>query len=307
MTCLENRLCHPGHGGRARGPAPTVARKPSILLAVAFMATGLLLCGCRSGDGGDAGQDARIEAFSRAELAIERLRKKSPADWPAITARYEAAAPIVEQVDRRWKTAHDEEIRGALASCARGDRPGVNQQVVAKGLQHVAVLAITGELDAMAGGDRASMQAAARRIRAYFEGIRPTFSRRDRDFFGGTPTLEAGADRALERLAAAATGEPAGLIAARRDLDDVIIRCYALSVIYEVSKVEELRDRDRDSCAVKVKEAEVFLRIIEPRLARHAGKVHASLSAMLKSSYDAMSLAEVEGALRRGLPGVKLR
>ena len=150
-------------------------------------------------------------------------------------------------------------------------------------------------------------RAASEDIAAYFEGIRPTFVRRDKDFFGGERTLEASADQALEHLNRAAEGRPGEIFAARRELEDAIARTYALSVLYEVEEIERLRATDRAACDVKRKEAEIFYRIVRPRVRRRDPKADGTIVAMLTGSYDAMSAKAIEESLKKGLPEVPLR
>lgn len=246
----------------------------------------------------------RARAFAQAELRIERMRKKEAPDWSAVSEEYEATAGVVGEMDELWGTGYDADIRAALEQCARGEDPKVNQQVMAKGLQHVAVLAMMRELDAMAKADAEARRAAAGRVAAYFEGIRPTFVRRDGDYFAGTETLEAAAERAIERLSRAAETGGGEIIAARREFEDAIARTYALSVIYEVEEIEKHRDKDRALCAVKRREAQIFCRIIRPRVGRRDPKADETISAMLAGEYGAMSAKVIEENLKKGLPGV---
>lgn len=242
----------------------------------------------------------RARTFAAAQLSIERMRRQEAPDWSAIREQYETAASVVREV----RSSYDAEIREALDNCSHGERPKVNQQVLAKGLQHVAVLAMTRELDAMADAGPEAREDAAEVVAAYFEGIRQTFVRRDANFFGSKKTLEAAAEEAIEHLGRAAAGET---LAARRELEDAIARTYALSVLYEVEEIERLRATDRAACDVKRKEAEIFYRIVRSRVRRRDSKADETIVAMLTGSYDAMSARVIEENLNKGLPGVPLR
>ena len=250
---------------------------------------------------------AKAKAFAQAEVKIERMRRQEAPDWSAIKEEYETAAGVVGEMDELSGKNYDVEIREALERCSRGEEPRVNQQVLAKGLQHVAVLAMREELDAMAGADAAGRKAAAELVWAYFEGIRPTFARRDGDLFGGKSTLEATAERALDLLKNSAASTPGAILTARRELEGAIARTYALSVIYEVEGIEKLRDKDRRKCDVKRKEAEIFYRIIQPRISRRDPKADETICAMLAGDYGAVSAKEIEKMLRGGLFGIPLR
>lgn len=268
-----------------------------LLAAVAFIAAG---CGTREGGDPDRGGPfTRKEAasFAAAEVAIERLRKSSdgPVDWDRVAREVAVAMPVVRRIDAAAGTGYAAEINAALDRCRAGTRPRVNQQVIAKGLQHVAVLAIGQCLD---GG-------AATVAAAFFEGIRPTFTRRDRDFFDARPTLEAEADAAFAEIAAAAA--PGEAVSARRRLDRVIRRTYGLCVLYEIQQVEKLRDSDRPACAVKRKEAAVFYRIIADRVRKNAPRAHYRITAMLDGDYETMDAGALAEALRSGLGAIPLR
>ena len=248
----------------------------------------------------------KIKAHAEAQVKIEHMRKQDRPDWGEIAKRYEIASKVVKEVDAFANTQYHMEIEDALAKCIRGERVRVNQQVLAKGLQHIAVMAIRRELDRMSEPDAALIEQCAERIAAYFEGIRPTFSRRDEDYYGGKKTLEAAADRALQHIMEAAQSGSTQLMTARRDLEDVVARTYAHCVFFEVSEIEKLRDRDLAKCDVKRMEAVIFHRIIHPRIQRQDPNAGESLSAMLNGPYTAMSAEAVKGYLTRGLPGISL-
>ena len=210
----------------------------------------------------------------------------------------------MKENDSKSGTDYDREIREVLKKCAAGEKVRVNQQVLAKGLQHVTVLMITRELNKMGALSAMEREAAAERISAYFEGIRPTFIRRDKDFFGETKTLEASADIAMKSLSEA---DSSGLLTARRELEDTIARTYALCVLYEIEAVEKLRDSNREECDLKRKEAEIFYRIIEERVKKRSQKTHEIISNMLSGSYDIMDAKALENYLKTGLGGLILR
>jgi hypothetical protein len=241
---------------------------------------------------------AQIKAMAAAQVRIERLRKQKKPDWQEITSQYEILAPLVKATDRNRNLNYDRDIRQALAQCAAGKKAKVNQQVLAKGLQHVVVLNIRDELKTLKRSPD-----AAKRIAAYFEGIRPTFTRRDKDFYGGRKTLEASAEAAITQLA---HGKRAPLTA-RRELADAIDRTYALCVLYEIQAVEHLRATNRAECEVKLKEAEIFYRIIQPRIARTSAAADARITGVLKADFDRMDAAFLEANLNKGLKGITLR
>ncbi|MHC4645534.1 MAG: hypothetical protein ACYTBJ_08525 [Planctomycetota bacterium] len=255
------------------------------------------LAGCSREKPADS-ELAGIKAYAEAQVTIERLRKQTDPGWDAISSKYEITSKTVRQIDAAWGTVYDKQIRAVLKKCAAGEKVKVNQQILAKGLQHVTVLVVTGELDRMAESTQAERKVAAEHIAAYFEGIRPTLTRRDTDFFGRKKTLETSADTALGHLSEAGS---AGLLAARREIEDVIARTYALSVLYEIMEIEKARDSDRDKCDVKRKEAEIFYRIIEPRVKRNNPKMHEIVSNTLAGSYDTMDAKAVEQYLITGL------
>jgi hypothetical protein len=205
----------------------------------------------------------------------------------------------VRQTDAAQQLNYQDEIAAALVKCAAGQRVKVYQQVLAKGLQHIVVLNIHSELDQI--GKRAD---APQRIAAYFDGIRPTFTRRDKDYFKARPTLEAAADKAIGALLKAGQAQA---LTARRELVDSIDRTYALSVLYEILAVEKLKDTDPAKCDVKVKEAEIFYRIIQPRIQKTHPQADATINRMLAGGFDQMNAALLEEKLNQGLTGITLR
>lgn len=274
-----------------------------------FVFAALCLAGCCAGEKKDAVRLKEARTFAEAEVAIERMRKEETADWAAIREQFEKCLPVVRRVDAEHSTSYVEEIGRALDKCAAGDKAGVNQQILAKGLQHVAALAIKSELDiAMGNGaDADGAVGAVEYAAALFEGIRPTFVRRDADFFGGAGTLEKAADEAVQHLREAAGSGKGGILAARRELDDAITRTYALSVLYEIQGIEELRDKDLAKCEVKRVEALVFYRIIKPLVRKRDGKADEVICAMLEGDYAAMSSQVIEENLEKGLLHINLR
>jgi hypothetical protein len=241
---------------------------------------------------------AQIKAMAEAQVRIERLRKQKKTDWQEIASQYEILAPLVKTTDQNRNLHYDSDIRQALAQCAAGKKVKVNQQVLAKGLQRIVVMSIEDELKALKRSPD-----AGRRIAAYFEGIRPTFTRRDKDFYGGRKTLEASADAAIAQLA---DGKLAP-VTARRELMDAIDRTYGLCVLYEIQEVEHLRATNRAKCEVKLKEAEIFYRIIQPRIARTSADAHARITGVLNADFDQMDAAILEANLNKGLKGITLR
>lgn len=266
-----------------------------IKTALALMLTMLLAAPALAGSAPDL---AAAKNFAEAEVTIERLRKQKKADWKAISEQYEICAPVVVYTDKAFGTDYDREIREALAKCAAGDDVRVEQQYLAKGLQDVNIINMRGLLRKAAQDKEAPAVVAA-----FFEGVRPTFIRRDKDFYKGVPTLEKQADEALAGVSA---GGPAAMSAIRA-FEDAVDRTYGLCVLYEIQAVEKLRDEKPGECPVKVAEAEVFYRIIKPRVAKKSPREDAFITRMLSASYSAMNATELERALNAGLAPVTLR
>lgn len=264
-------------------------------LCVGFLVVGLI--GCSSRKTADP-ELAGIEAYAKAEVTIERMRKQEKPDWNAITAQYEITSAIVKKYDAKLGMQYDSDIRQALSKCASGEKVKVNQQILAKGLQHVTVLAIRDELDAM------DKSVSAKRIKAYFEGIRPTFVRRDKDFFSESKTLQTAADSALEYLVKSGSTDN---LAARREIEDVIARTYSLCVLFEIMEIEKYRNSDLATCEVKKAEAVVFYRIVEPRIKKRSPKIAETISNMLNGNYATMNASILEKNLEAGLAPINLR
>jgi hypothetical protein len=245
---------------------------------------------------------AASKQYVNACLEIEKLRAGKTPDWAAVKAQYEITLPVVRNIDAKCATDYGKEIPQAIEKCAAGDKAKVNAQVLAKGLQNVTILAIRQELDLMAAEPN-GIKASAERIAAYFEGIRPTFVRRDKGFFEDKKTLEAIADAALEQLLKSDKGS---LLTPSRNLEDIIARTYALSMLYEMEEIEKLRDSDLDTCDVKRAEASMFYRVIRERIEKRSPKTNQTLLNMLNGSYGTVNSEEAESQLTAGL-GINLR
>ena len=265
-----------------------------VLLQLAFVSNGL--------SGPDKKQNvpklAVVKQYVNACLEIEKIRADKNPNWAAANIQYELTLPVVKNIDAKYATGYGEEISNALKKCAAGEKIEINGQIIGKGFQHVTVLAIRQELDLMATAKPADVKASAERIAAYFEDIRPTFVRRDKGFFEGEKTLEAAADAAIEQLS---KSDKSNLLTVSRELEDVIARTYALSMLYEVEEIEKLRDSDLATCDVKRVEAGMFYRIIQPRIEKRSPKTNEIILNMLNGGYGAMDSQEIEKYLTAGL------
>jgi hypothetical protein len=243
-----------------------------------------------------------IKQYVKACLEVEKIRAGKNPNWADVNAQYKMTLPIIKNVDEKYAVQYDKEISDAVKKCAAGEKIKINGQIIAKGFQNVTVLAIRQELDLMAAEPN-SIKAAAERIAAYFEGICQTFVRRDMGFFEGKKTLESAADAAIEQLL---KSDKSNLLTASIQLEDIIARTYALSVLYEAEEIEKLRDSDLDTCDVKRVEAGLFYRIIEPRIEKRRPKTNQTLLNLLNGSYGAINSKEIEKFLTSGL-GINLR
>jgi hypothetical protein len=247
---------------------------------------------------------AMVKQYAKAQAEVAKgVNSKTP-DWTAIKAQYELTLPVIKEIDVKYTMHYADELHDALKKCAAGGKEAeVGKEVVGKAYQHITVLAIQQELDSMANGTPADMKADDEKITVYFEVIRPTFARRDKGFFNGQKTLEAAADAALAQLAKADKTE---LLAASRELEDVIARTYALSVLYEVKEIERLRDSDIPLAERHQVEAKMYYRIIRPKIEKRNTKTNEVLQNTLNGSFGAMNSQSVEKYLTEGL-GIKLR
>lgn len=246
-----------------------------------------------------------VSAFADAQLQIERLRRAQKVDWQEIGVQIKKGMPVVEFVDREFGTQYRQEIVQGLEECKAQREVAVNQQVVAKGLQHVAVMGIDWAFDQINGGLKETPADGVLMISEFARGIMPTLERRDTDFFGGKKTLVGTALHVLDEIKqAGAANDRVRMMAARRTFDDVVFRTYALSVAFEISQIETLRKTEPDKCAVKRKEAEIFYRIIRQRIAKADIVVDQIIVSMLSGDFDKMNLNLFYALLKRGLPSV---
>jgi len=267
------------------------------LLVMAIIFIGLGVWSCQKDDAATK-RLADLQAFAQAEVSIERLRKMDNPDWTEIKAQYDICSGLVRDMDGKGHTDYAEDIPEAIKRCSNNERVKVNQQTLAKGLQHVAVLKIRGLIGSMAGADAKTRANIAVEIGAVFEGIRPTFIRRDKDFFEGKSHLEKGADQALAELKKARGSD---YITSASRLEGIINRTYALCVLYEMLSVEKLRETDIPACDVKLAEAVIFYRIIEPRVKKTDRNAHKDITAMLEAEYSSVNTKLLTDSLNRGL------
>jgi hypothetical protein len=245
---------------------------------------------------------AMAKQFAKAQLKIEEIRSSKSPDWAAASAQFELMLPVVKYIEEKGATHEEKEIHDASKECAAGHDIETNDEILGKGLQHIAVLAIRQELDLMAAEPN-NIKASAERIMAYFEGIRPTFVRRDKGFFEGKKTLEASADEALTQLSKA---DKSSLLTASMQLEDVIARTYALSMLYEISEIEKMRSSDIAFCDGKRTEAKMFYRVIQQRIEKRSPKINEIIVNTLNGSYGAMNSQSLEKDLATAF-GFKLR
>ncbi|MCP3943242.1 MAG: hypothetical protein GY710_17385 [Desulfobacteraceae bacterium] len=258
---------------------------------------GLVGLGCQKDDNA-AKRLAYMEEFATAEVVIERMRKNENPDWNAIKKQYAVCSKLVKEVDERNHTDYFTAIPDALAKCANNESVKVNQQTLSKGLQHIAVMKIYDLIGSMANSDSTTKENIVNEITAVFDGIRPTFIRRDKDYFDGRKLLEKEADLALAELKASSGS---GYITAASKLESAINRTYALCVLFEMQSIEKLRETNIPKCDVKLAEAIIFYRIIEPRIKKTNRKAHQTITAILKAEYSAVNSEQLIEALTKGL------
>jgi hypothetical protein len=245
---------------------------------------------------------AKAKQFAKSELKIEEIRASKTPDWAAVSAQYKLMLPVVKYIDEKCKLDYDKQMQDALKNCAAGSDVETNDETIGKGLQHINVLAIRQELDMMSA-DPNNIKPSAQRVAAYFEGIRPTFVRRDKGFFEGKKTLEAAADEALKELSKASK---TSLLTASRNLDDVIAKTYALSVLYEVQEIEKKRSSDVAFCNGKRVEAKIFYRVLQQRIEKRSPKINETIVNILNGGFGGMNSMLLEKELVAGLR-LKLR
>jgi hypothetical protein len=267
------------------------------VLRLISIVCGIIACACQS-DNKDSNSLEYFKEFARAEVTIERLRKQDSPDWKAIQQQYAVCSTLVKEIDEKKNTNYHGAILDAIAKCAINVNARVNQQILAKGLQHVAVMQIRDSLHSMANADAKSRKRIAKHIAALFEGIRPTFIRRDADYFSGQKHLEKEADLAL---AALKSGIEADTITAATRLEGIINRTYALCVLFEMQSIEKLRETDLAKCEVKLAEAVIFYRIIETRINKTDRKAHQTIGATLNAEFSTVNSELLLDALNRGL------
>ncbi|MGA1870669.1 MAG: hypothetical protein ACMUJM_19215 [bacterium] len=269
----------------------------SLLLIIFIEFIGLNILSChKSGQGAES--LAYLKEFAKAEVVIEHMRKQDNPNWNAIREQYNICSKLVKEVDEKNNTDYHKAIQDAIEKCAHNERTKVNQQTLAKGLQHIAVMKIRDLIGSMANADKAARKSSAYQISALFNGIRPTFTRRDKDFFHGKKQLEREADLALTQLK---SNNEADYITAANRLENIINRTYALCVLYEMQSIEKLRATDFEQCDVKLAEAALFNRIIEPKIKKTDRRAHQTITVILNAEYSAVNSERLKNALNRGL------
>jgi hypothetical protein len=182
---------------------------------------------------------------------------------------------------------------------AGGQASEFNNEVVEKSYAQITVLAIEQQLDLMGKAAPSDMKAGAEKIAAYFDVIRPVYD----DIFESEKKLETQADAAIAKLK---NGNKSELLIASRQLDDVITRTYALSVVYEASESEKNRETHPDLAARHKFEATMCYQIIQSRIEKRSPKTNEVILTMLKGNLNTLSSQELEKNLTTGL-GMKLR
>jgi len=241
----------------------------------------------------------KIDAFVDTMKRIEHLRHQAEPDWEEIAGQADAVAPVIHEADQLFAVNYETELAHAAHQCRQGNQPNVHVQMLAKGLQHIAVLYIRQDLK-----NFTTTPHAAEQIAAFFEGIRPTYVRRDKGFFGNQQPLETMAVQAVDAMLSAGSDPALGF---RRQLTDAIDRTYGLSLLYEIQCIEKLRDVNPAKCAEKEMEAKLFYRIIAPRLKKTAPKSDKLINEMISGSYSGMNAELIETHLNKGLSGITLR
>ena len=271
-----------------------MARKIILLF---FLFFGFFTFSCQKENNASKSQEY-LKEFAKAEVAIERMRKKNPPDWKAIQEQYAVCSKLVKEVDQKNNTNYHTAITDAIAKCSHNESVKVNQQTLAKGLQHIVAMNIRDSIRSMANADTKTRKSIANNISAAFEGIRPTFIRRDSDFFNDQKQLEKEADLAL---AALTSGIDADYITAATRLERIVNRTYALCVLFEMQSIEKLRETNISKCDVKLAEAIIFYRIIAPRIKKTDRKAHQTITAILNAEFSAVNSGLLLDALNRGL------
>ena len=166
-------------------------KKTLLLLSILFIM--FAFTSCKKSEA-----DKRLSYYkdcAKAEVTIELMRKLKKTDWNAIKEKYNVCLKLVKEIDDKYKTNYQAEIQDAIIKCSKNENTKVNQQTLAKGLQHVVVMKIRDLINSMGAADKKTRKNNVKEIAAIFEGIRPTFTRRDKDYFEGRKQLEAEADR----------------------------------------------------------------------------------------------------------------
>jgi hypothetical protein len=244
---------------------------------------------------------AMVKQFAKSFLEIERgiMGSKNP-DWAAINAQFQRTLPVIKCIDAKYRTQYADKIDTALKKLAAGDQASeFNNEVVEKSYAQITVLAIDQQLDLMGKAAPSDMKAGAVKIAAYFDVIRPVYD----DIFESEKKLETQADAAIAKLQ---NGNKSELLIASRQLDDIITRTYALSVVYETSEVEKVRETQPDLAARHRFEATMCYQIIQPRIEKRSPKTNEVILTMLKGNLNTISSQELEKNLTTGL-GMKLR
>jgi len=261
----------------------------------------LILFGC-----GNAPKDDQLQGLKTyvdAQIKIEHLRKQKPADWNAVEAQYKFASTLVKEADKKFGLDYDNQIEIALNRCKANIDARVKQQIFAKGLQHITVLKIRENLKALVVASDPDIRSKyALRVATLFEGIRPTFTKRDEDFFKMSPNLEKAALNAIENLK-----KGSEMITSGRELENAIKRTYALSMIFEIQEIEKTKISNPGECHVKRMEAQIFYRIIQEAIQRTNANSDRNIVYLLESGFDQMSPVVLEEDLRTGLKGITIR
>jgi hypothetical protein len=243
---------------------------------------------------------AKQFANSFEDIARGVMDSKNP-DWAKIEAQFQLTLPVIKDIDAKYNKSFEQTISTAIEKLASGkSKPSeFNNIIVEKSYGQVTVFAIQQELDLMGKATPADMKAGAEKVAAYFEVIRPIYD----DIFESEKGIEKQADKAIAKLQKANKSE---LLMASRQLEDVLAKTYAVSVLFEASEAVDNIEKDPLLADRHQLEAMMCYEIIQPRIEKHSPKTNEKILTMLKGKLNTINVEELEKNLETGL-GMKLR
>lgn len=244
------------------------------------MASAFLLIFAAAARAGAADEAAKIEGYVHAYLDLVTERSAKSTDMGRVGKLYGSLAPLLQEADRvvpGLKAEADAYLAKAETAAGKSSLQGVEKTV-----QMAFVVLLRSNLEIMESRRDKPAEALAGLdlARAYYGGLENTFKRRGGEL-GSVNVLHDQMVYAFGYLEKEVKAKHRTNIAKGwQAVDDLLVRVYLLSVLYELDGIAANRGKDENVVAEKQIEGQVFfriLRLIDPKM-KSAAPIEAELA-----------------------------